>query len=72
LIATSTKLDHSVIGQYQALVRSAPDAPQRTFLKGLPELGHIELTLAMSEDVLRWVLDCAKSPSIVADATDSP
>jgi hypothetical protein len=46
----------SVIGQYRALVRSHPDAPSRTFIKALPDAGHIELTLAPDERAISWVL----------------
>ena len=51
----------SIIAQYRALIRSHPDAPARTFLKALPDAGHIELTLSPDERAIDYIIaECLK------------
>lgn len=57
----------SVVAQYRALLRSSPDAVDRTYLKALPEAGHIEVTLSPEQKCVNWILEILKGTPQAAD-----
>jgi hypothetical protein len=52
----------SVVAHHRAMLNARRDRVQsNVYLKGLPGCGHIELTLAMSDALIDWVLDVCEN-----------